>query len=385
MIFRAHTDPNGSTDGTDNRSQIQDGGENSYLTDAPNGVESSAETDKLTTGRPPVRAPGLDERLRETLAASREKDRLNTETFLDCPPCPFRRTSFGSTHCGISTDPYVDEIDPLTCFNCDVPLIISVPRCRFLTLGTGIRSYRGEGKLVVQMACKELNIRLYNFESCKRCPLMSEVESLAVEMISEKARSDISIPVTKELVEQIAGDIKLDFLRRDARTLDDFKPNSFLRCWRFEDGYCRKFPEFTRGKITCVLPENDRNKEIFDSAIAPAVMDLNMTAYRFKQQLADVDSLCQVCENQQEGDYVIYNLEEWSSSALMLIGFAFALGKQPVLLLRRGFPKPPLLALLEHSILEYDSIQHLYFQLKAFFAPLAYRPSDSLNGGKGAM
>ena len=337
------------------------------------GAESDVHDD---IQRPAVPPPSVSERVRAAIGKASGKYTSGVETFLDCPPCPFRRTSFGSTHCAISTDPYVDEIDPLTCFNCDVPKTISVPRCRFLTLGTGIRSYRGEGKLVVQMACKELNIRLYNFETCKRCPLMSEVESLAVEMVSEKARADVSVPVTKELVEQIAGDIRLDYVRREARTLDDFKPNQFLRCWRFEEGYCRKFPEFVRGKVTCVLPENDRNNEIFDTAILPALKDLNLTAYRFKYPLVDADYMCQVCENQQEGDFVIYNLEEWSGSALMLIGMAFGLGKQPVLLLRKGFPKPPLLSILDHCLLEYQSIHHLYFQLKAFFAPLSHRAPD---------
>jgi hypothetical protein len=93
--------------------------------------------------------------------------------------------------------------------------------------------------------------------------------------------------------------------------------------------------------------------------------------------------MCQVCENQQEGDFVIYNLEEWSSAALMLIGMAFGLGKQPVLLLSQGFPKPPLLSILDHCVLEYQSIHHLYFQIKAFFAPLSHRLPDTPSGEGG--
>ena len=358
--------------------------ENDDIPDA-NGVDDDADAGDESSDdkeRPGIKPAGADERILKALKDSKAAGRDEIETFLDCPPCPFRRTSFGSTHCAISTDPYVNEVDPLTCFNCDVPKIISVPRCRFLTVGTGIRSYRGEGRLVVQMACKELNIRLYNLDTCARCPLMSETESLAAEMISERARADVSLPVNEELIEHIAADIKLDLLRREARSIDEFKPSQFLRCWRFEEGYCRKFPEYTRGKVTCVLPASDRNNELYDKAILPALKELNLVAYRFKYPLSEVDFLCQICENQQESDFVIYNLEEWSSASLMLIGMAYGLGKLPVLLLRKGFPKPPLLETLEHNVLEYQSFSHLFFRLKAFFAPHTHGLADEHAGGE---
>ncbi len=337
------------------------------------------------SGAPPVRPPSVSpDEMRKVRSSIAEGGR-DVETFLDCPPCPFRRTAFGSTHCAISTDPYVNEVDPLTCFNCEVPSIIAIPRCRFLSLGTAIKSYRGEGRLVVQMACKELNIRLYNFETCSKCPLYSEVPSVASEMVAERTRADVSVPVSRDMVERIAQDIKLDFQRREARSMDDYSPSQFVRCWRFEDGYCRKFPEYTRGKVTCVLPKNDRNNAIFAEAVQPALRDLNLTAYRYEHSLAEVDSMCQVCENQQESDFVIYNLEEWSSSAIMLIGMAHGLGKQPVLLLRQGFPKPPLLETLEHCVIEYESFDHLKFRLMAFIAQLGqgFQPDsgDSAAGG----
>jgi len=293
------------------------------------------------------------------------------ETFLDCPPCPFRRTSFGATHCAISTDPYVSEVDPLTCFNCSVPKTISIPRCRFLSLGTEVRSYRGEGQLVVSMACKELNIRLYNFDTCAKCPLYSEVPSVASEMIAERSRADVSIALTEDVAKSIAGDIKTELRRRTLKERDDYRPSDFVRCFRFEEGYCRKFPEYIKGKVTCVLPENARNNELYSSAIRPALKELGLFAYRFKEPFSDVEFMCQACENQQESDYVVYNLEEWSGSALMLIGMAYGMGKQPVLLLRSGFPRPPLLAILEHAVVEYESISQLKYRLKVHFAPLA--------------
>lgn len=356
-----------------------DGAARDFTGRASNG-DAESEVNEL----PSVKPPSLPVDAIRNVQVSVSDGGREVETFLDCPPCPFRRTAFGSTNCAISTDPYVNEVDPLTCFNCEVPTIIAIPRCRFLSLGTAIKSYRGEGKLVVQMACKELNIRLYNFETCKKCPLYSEVPSVASEMVAERTRADVSVPVSRDMVERIAQDIKLDFQRREARTMDDFSPSQFVRCWRFEDGYCRKFPEYTRGKVTCVLPKSDRNDAIYKEAVQPALRELNLTAYRFEHSLEEVDSMCQICENQQESDFVLYNLEEWSSSAIMLIGMAHGLGKQPVLLLRQGFPKPPLLETLEHCVIEYESFDHLKFKLMAFLAPLGHEhPPDGERGYNG--
>jgi hypothetical protein len=66
-----------------------------------------------------------------------EKREMKEEDFLNVPPCPFRRVSYGTTFCTISTDAFVAEVDPLTCLNCDVYSIISDPRCRFLAERAG--------------------------------------------------------------------------------------------------------------------------------------------------------------------------------------------------------------------------------------------------------
>ena len=294
------------------------------------------------------------------------------ENFLNVPSCPFRRVSFGTAHCTISTDSHVSEIDPLTCLNCEVPGLISKPRCRYLSLGTELKPYRGEGKLVTSMACRALNIRLYSLQTCEECPLYSEVPSVAETVKEQHHVANIELPLRDELVEELARDIKLDYGVRDEET----PPLLPVRCWRFPEGHCRKFPVYTRKKVTVVLKHNERNNELYKAAIMPAIKGLNLIPFRIDEEIASDEEMCKICENIQESDFVIFNLDDWSTSSVFLIGIIYGLGKKLALIKNDSLQAVPLIENIPHEILHYVQVGELKDRITDHF--MAFVKPDSV-------
>jgi hypothetical protein len=288
-----------------------------------------------------------------------------SENFLNTPPCPFRRVSFGSAHCTISTAQNISEVDPLTCHNCEVPAILSKPRCRFLSLGTELKPYRGEGKLVTSMACRALNIKLYSLKTCDECPLYSEVPDLADTIRLQKEVAEISLPIRESLVEEIARDIKLEYGVRE----DEDPPMLPIRCWRFPEGRCRKLPIYTAGKVTVMLNASERNNELYRSAIFPAIKELNLQAYRMNEELVSDEEACRGCENLQESDYAVFSLDDWSANGVFLTGIVFGLGRRVALIKNTSLQAVPLTELMEHCVVRYEQVCDLKQRLIDYFMP----------------
>lgn len=288
-----------------------------------------------------------------------------SENFLNTPPCPFRRVSFGCAHCTISTDNHVSEVDPLTCHNCEVPKILGKPRCRFLSLGTELKPYRGEGKLVTSMACRALNIKLYSLQTCAECPLYSEVENLAESIRRQHEPAEIQLPIRDSLVEEIARDIKLEYGVRE----EEDPPLLPIRCWRFPEGRCRKLPIYTPGKVTVILKYNDRNNELYRAAIFPAIREMNLQAYRIDEELVSDEELCRCCENIQESDYVVISLDDWSASSIFLVGMVFGLGRRMALLKNVSLQEVPLREYMQHEVVNYEQVGDLKQQLIDHLTP----------------
>lgn len=287
------------------------------------------------------------------------------ENFLSTPPCPFRRVSFGCAHCTISTDSHVSEVDPLACHNCDVPNILAKPRCRFLSLGTELKPYRGEGKLVTAMACRALNIKLYSLKTCEECPLYSEVSSVADVIRYKEETAEIQLNLKESLVEEIARDIKLDYEIRDAEA----PPLRPIRCWRFPEGYCRKLPVYTSDKVTVILKHNDRNNELYKKSIEPTIKELNLIPYRIDEEIVDDEMMCRVCENIQESDYVLINLDDWSTNAVFLGGIVYGLGIRLAMLKNSSLQQVPLMEHMQHDVIHYEQVGDIRQRLLDHFAP----------------
>lgn len=285
--------------------------------------------------------------------------RISSENFLSTPSCPFRRVSFGSSLCTISTDSHVNEVDPLTCQNCDVPSIIALPRCRYLSLGTELKPYRGEGKLVCAMACRALNIKLYSLKTCDECPLYSEVTALADVLRTDSAVASIQIPISEQLVEQVARDIRLDYGVRE----EEAPPLRSIHCWRFPEGRCRKFPLYTPRKVTVVLRASERNDDIYRRAIEPAIRQVNMTPYRLDEEMLGAEEMCRGCENFQESDQVVISLDDWNVNSVFLAGIGYGLGRKLALLKNDSLQPVPLLEQMEHDVLSYHNVEDLKQQL----------------------
>lgn len=288
--------------------------------------------------------------------------KLPEETFLSTPPCPFRRVSFGTAHCTVSTDSHFSEVDPLTCHNCEVPGIISRPRCRFLSLGTELKPYRGEGRLVTAMACRALNIKLYSLKTCEECPLYSEVESVADVLKVKAELAEIQLPMRESLIEEIARDIRLEYGVRDEEE-PQLQP---IRCWRFPEGRCRKFPIYTNRKATVILRRSDRNEELYRSGILPALKEMNLTAYRIDEEQAGEEELCRSCENCQESDYVLLNLDDWDTNTLFLTGIIYGIGRRVAMLKNSAMPPVPLPGRMEHDVVFYDEVSGLKQRIKDY-------------------
>ncbi|MCC7478904.1 hypothetical protein IT575_10655 [bacterium] len=290
---------------------------------------------------------------------------LPVENFLSTPPCPFRRVSFGCAHCTVSTDSHISEVDPLTCMNCEVPKIIAEPRCRHLSLGTELKPYRGEGRLVTAMACRALNIKLYSLKTCEECPLYSEVDSLAEVMRVKAELAEIQLPMRESLIEEIARDIRLEYGVRESEAPEP-QP---IRCWRFPEGRCRKFPVYTRGKVTVVLKNNERNNELYTRAILPALKEMHLTAYRIDEEQAGEEEMCRSCENVQESDYAIINLDDWDTNTLFLTGIIYGIGRRIAMLKNMALTEVPLPGRLEHDLVRYESVDQLKDRLMDHFRP----------------
>lgn len=280
----------------------------------------------------------------------------NFENFLDIPACPFRHVERGNAHCGISTDPLVTEIDPLTCFNCQVPSIIAIPRCRFLSIGTALKPYRGEGKVVVEMACRELGVKLYDFKPCTVCPYYNEIPNVASEILASSKEIEVDLPITKEQVEAALDDLRKDYLSLGGQ------PGAIgqIRCWRFPEGYCRKDPIYTHKRVTVYLAKSARNDDMFREIIVPAIRNINLLPFRISEGLDGIDGACGLCENIQEGEYFVFFFDEWSSTLLFLTGIAYGLGRKVVIITRIDSPvRLPLLDHLGSDVISYENPSEL--------------------------
>jgi len=301
-------------------------------------------------------------------------EELTEETFLNVPLCPFRRVSFGSAYCTVSTDAYFAEVDPLTCLNCEVPEIIAEPRCRFLSLGTELRPFRGEGKLVTAMACRELGIRIYNLNVCSQCSLYSEVPSIVDEVRHAREKAEIKLQVTDELAKEMAGIVLAE--RREMAAADEEEIPFRIHCWRFADGHCRKAPIYTRGKTTVLLLRSQRNDEVFSRAILPALKELRLTVYRLGDELDDAEQLCRACENIQESEFVVASLDDWNSNTIFLLGLAQGIGRRLAVLKRDNVAAVPLTEIIADSIVEYAALPEVIFLLKHRFSSLVKRSQE---------
>lgn len=289
-------------------------------------------------------------------------------SFLETPPCPFRTVDFGTVHCTISTDSHFSEIDPLVCQNCDVPDIISRPQCRFLSLGTEIKPYRGEGKLVTALACRELKIKIYNIpDVCGKCPLYSPVDHLESQMTGLGETVDVDLQIPELIVQSVARGI----LQDHGVYAEQDPPVRPIRCWRFPEGRCLKLPVYARGKVTVVLPESQRNDELYKEAILPVTSYLRLAAYRFDEELLGDEELCGVCENSQEGDCTIVSIDDWSTGLLFISGVVFGTGRKVVYIKNVDLPPVPLVENLKGNLLVYDSLPDLKDKLTDILASMS--------------
>ncbi|HES57843.1 MAG TPA: hypothetical protein ENO21_00250 [Firmicutes bacterium] len=293
--------------------------------------------------------------------------RKSEVSFLETPPCPFRTVDFGTVHCTISTDSHFSEIDPLVCQNCDVPGIISRPQCRFLSLGTEIKPYRGEGRLVTALACRELKIKIYSIEDvCGKCPLYSPVDSVAPFAGAASNTSDVDFQIPDEIVQSVARGILQDHGVQDEQD----PPVRPIRCWRFPEGRCLKLPVYARGKITVVLPQSQRNDELYREAVLPVTKYLRLAAYRFDAELIGDEELCGVCENSQEGDCTVVSIDDWSTGLLFISGVVFGNGRKVVYLKNKNLPAVPLVDHVRSNLLTFESVADLKEQLTEVLSSL---------------
>ena len=108
----------------------------------------------------------------------------------------------------------------------------------------------------------------------------------------------------------------------------------------------------------------------------PALKDINLAPYRLAEPLDNEEELCRVCENIQESDFVIANLDDWNSNLIFLLGLIHGVGRRVAVLKREGVSAIPLVDAISHCIVEYSTLPEIIFLLKHRFSPLIKRTQE---------
>ena len=118
-----------------------------------------------------------------------------------------------------------------------------------------------------------------------------------------------------------------------------------------------------------LLKYSDRNNEIFRTAVLPALQELKLQVYRIDEELISDEEACRACENIQESDYVVMNLDDWTSNAVLLTGIVYGIGRRLALLKNDSLQPVPLVDLMEHNVVRYVQVGELRDRLMDHFMP----------------
>jgi hypothetical protein len=116
-----------------------------------------------------------------------------------------------------------------------------------------------------------------------------------------------------------------------------------------------------------ILKRSDRNNELYDKAVLPAIKAMKLQAYRIDEEMAGVEEMCRSCENVQESDHVVMSLDDWDANSMFLTGVVYGTGRRLALLQGMAGNPTPVIGQMEHDVLSYESMDELKARLMDHF------------------
>ena len=106
--------------------------------------------------------------------------------------------------------------------------------------------------------------------------------------------------------------------------------------------------------------------DLYKYGIYPALVDgVKLVPIRIEENIDNVDRLCHACQYIQGARYALLDVSAWDASVLFYLGLAYGLGREVVLIKRRGSEVP--LAPEGMECLEYANADELRDKLVKFF------------------
>ncbi len=113
------------------------------------------------------------------------------------------------------------------------------------------------------------------------------------------------------------------------------------------------------------IPFNDTEdhcfNDVYQNAIKPAILTLNLQVWRADEKMNNVVMMCKICQGIQKSRYSIVDISDWNSNVLFEFGLLCGLGKRSVLIKNKISEVPTNLRGLEY--INYDD-DHENLKLK---------------------
>jgi len=110
-----------------------------------------------------------------------------------------------------------------------------------------------------------------------------------------------------------------------------------------------------------------RMKKVYEEGIKPLFTSFNLNASRADELRRTGDFSCKICGMLQACQLAIFDISTLSPNVLIELGFAFALGKEVIILKNKKTKMPSNLAALEP--IEYRSVSELRDKLRLYLEP----------------
>lgn len=274
----------------------------------------------------------------------REKLERLDETF-PLEFCPYRKISRGSAYCELSTDPYVNEVDDMVCFNCSVPSILKANDCKHLSIGTQIKAYKSGEKVVLNFSCLAKRRRI-TLDSCVGCPLYQPGNETCLKMDSREITLEVDTELLNEAVRQIR------------ETSVEVNSSTTIFCPIQRVRGCPNVPTYYPKQVFVAGSMEEDFALLYSTIYQPVLREqLNLQPVRGK-----LDDFCLATDSLLESRWAIFDLSTPDPYLLVLLGISYGLGKYTFLFAAEG--KQAEKAWAPFGILQYKDPQDLARKIK---------------------
>lgn len=133
-------------------------------------------------------------------------------------------------------------------------------------------------------------------------------------------------------------------------------------CFKHNQFGCNTTLRVSANLVFVGIPFNMRR--VFEEGIQPVVKAFGLECWRAKELLRTGDFSCKICGIIQSCEFAIFDISKLSPNVMLELGFAYALGKQVIVLKHRAVEMPSNLSGIEP--IEYTSIATLRDGLRKY-------------------